>query len=124
MEDMKLDGELYSLDRRLPELQRAGLITRDETSKAAKPYVITDEGRRYLEAARQKAALLSPFERMGWADEVGDEKHRAIAMFIRRLPEFAGSDEARIQEVSHALAHTMGLLAPQRARNDAERPGR
>lgn len=123
-EDIKFAGGFYRLGRILPEMQKAALIARDETSKAAKPYFITDEGRRYLAEAKQRAMVLAPGDREGWADAVGGESHKIIARFLQRLPEFEGSGEARIQQVSRDLAEAIGLPAPETARTGPERSGR
>ena len=89
-------------------MQQAGLIGRrqdpDPRDGKSRPYFITDEGRRYLEKAQQKAMLFEPYQRVGWAErEPGIDKHQALADFIRELPEFRGSDEARIHEVTYQL---------------------
>jgi hypothetical protein len=123
-EDMRRVEGVLNLDRTLLEMRQAGLVIRQETSKASKPYVITDAGRRHLEEVRQKAMLLMPVERLGWADAVGGVGHNAIAGFLRCLPEFKGSDEPRIQQVSRALAEAIGLPAPETVRRDTGRPGR
>lgn len=117
---LKLRGKAVNAGRVLVDMQVAGLVTREGPSK---PYLITDDGRRHLEEARQKAMLLSPIERMGWADEVGGETHSQISGYLRRLPEFKG-DEARVQEVSRGLAEAIGLPAPKTGRRDAEGLGR
>jgi DNA-binding PadR family transcriptional regulator len=112
--------------RLLQEMQQAGLVTRQEAEgRRSKPYSITDEGRQYLEDARQKATLMEPWEREGWADLVPNGKAREmLADAVRGLPEFQGSDEARIREVSRILAARIGLLAPQTGRRDVEGFGR
>lgn len=113
--------------RLLPEMEQAGLIARRDKPEAdgkSKPYFITDEGRRYLDEARQKAMLLEPEQRRGWADQVGGEARQALAAVLRGLPEFQDGGEERIQEVSRALADAIGLPARQTGRGEAERSGR
>jgi hypothetical protein len=98
------------LNRLLPEMQRAGLIGRrpepDPRDGKSRPYFITDEGRRYLEDAQQRALLFEPNQRVGWAErEPVIDEQGALAEFVRALPEFWGSDEARIHEVAYQLHH-------------------
>ena len=66
----ELDSRVIKRDanrhRLLPEMEQAGLIARRDKPEAdgkSKPYFITDEGRRYLDEARQKAMLLEPEQR-------------------------------------------------------------
>jgi DNA-binding PadR family transcriptional regulator len=96
------DRSLASLSRVLAEMEDAGLIERQELP-GSKPYFITDKGREYLEQAKQKAIFLDTADRRGWADEVADDARQSLAGFIRQLPEFEGSGEARIQEVAGQL---------------------
>ena len=124
----QIRDQFVTFDGLLPKMQREGLIGRreepDPRDGKSRPYFITDAGRRYLEAAQQRAMGFEPNQRTGWADEAVTSNHRAIAAVIRELPEFSGSGEARIQEVSRAVAEAVGLPAPQTGRTDAERSGR
>src|SRR5690348_417209 len=97
--------------RLLPEMQQAGLIRRRDTPGAdghSKPYFITNEGRQYLQEAKQKAMLLTPSQRVGWADEAVNESDKRIVDFLRGLPEFRGR-EARVQEVARDLTEAIRL---------------
>jgi DNA-binding PadR family transcriptional regulator len=100
--------QMGDLNRLLPEMQETGLIGRrqepDPRDGKSRPYFITDRGRRYLEDAQQRAMLFDPDQRRGWVDrEPSIDNHQTLAEFIRQLPEFRGSDEARIQEVTYKL---------------------
>jgi DNA-binding PadR family transcriptional regulator len=119
-----------------------------------KPYRITQRGRDYLAEAAKRASTpaaepehvqasldvltlrsVPPLKELSnsflerlpqdWTTLVlAPRVEKLAADFIRRLPEFDGSDEARIQEVSRGLAEAIGLPAPQTPRSDAEGVGR
>jgi hypothetical protein len=85
----------------------AGLVERrsDPNHKAAKPYFITAAGTEYLEAARQKALFPEIAPPQYWSTNAPTpDIQRAVADFIRTLPEFGDSGDIRIQQVSQQLA--------------------
>jgi DNA-binding MarR family transcriptional regulator len=93
-----------------------GLIERrpDPTHKTAKPCFITDAGRKYLEAARQKAMFPEIMPRQDWsASATGPDMQQTVAEFIRTLPEFSRSHPRRIEEVSQQPAQ---IIAPSAAK--------
>jgi DNA-binding MarR family transcriptional regulator len=120
-------GTMNTLKKLLAELQTHGLIERrqDPSDSRIQPFFITLQGKDYLASATEKALFPEIGQRQGWsARESGSNMQQAAAAFLRRLPEFRDSSEARIQEVSRDLAEAIGIPAPQTARRDAERTGR
>jgi hypothetical protein len=100
----------------IPDMVASGLIERREglsdLGAKAKPYFITDIGRKYPLDATAKAMSTEPGNRDDWA--VRDATYgvrETVANFIRRLPEFQTRSEERIQQVSRELAEMLSQLS-------------
>lgn len=121
----KYPAGMVGIGYMLPRMKESGLIGRQETpdllNRGAKPYFITDEGKQRLEEVQRKAMMLEPSQHRSWGDEVEGPARQALAEFVRRLPEFDGSDEARVQEVAGQLRRLTESLSRGDALQDGHR---
>ena len=91
-------------ERILGELLKDGLVARPD-SKSAKPYFITSKGSTFLEEQTQKAVFPEFAPKGNWADQHSQPRlEDAVSDFIRTLPEFRGTGDERVHEVSSDLS--------------------
>jgi DNA-binding PadR family transcriptional regulator len=121
--DAGTEIQSYAMRDVLKEMTADGLVevrnSHPRNGNIRKPYRITQKGRDYLEEAMQPAPRVGEAEQ--GQDPPGSINLRAApalqeraAHFVRGLPEFEDSGEARIQEVSRALAAAIARSSGRR----------